>query len=628
MKVSKTKFMNYIRCERFVALNEVAYKTGNALVTFYDDFEDIDSLYSFEQQEKKRQLVESVFEELGYTEENFDDSDFDPLQKEDKLHELLKPVYEEIERLSALKVQELFGGKIIYSAKTIEQKYFEKEVEDYRFFAFLDGYHEDDKEVKIIETKATTSRKFLDLGYKSKGELESVFSVFENGILRLKHEIGAEIVDEKKYMANVDKLFDRFSSCGKYIYDLAYQRYIVEEADKNKKPHRYYLSVLNADYVYDGKTEKDGKNHYNPSDIMVLIDLTDVTSKLKEQIKKDLKLVSDRLNTMNAAPVALGEHCQLNNGPRECPFKEVCFKDKLVPKWNSLFVYRNSHHPFKDSTNNEKHKLLDLINDGLTEALKIPREWLNKKQQIQYDVIQDKVTHIEGEMIKKGIASLKYPLYHLDFETFASPLPRFFGEKPYQQSLFQFSLHIEREPGKCDKDKDNYYFLAETHHDLREELAKKMIEYIKPDGGNVVVYNKGFESARINELITHFPKYRSQLLNIRNRIFDMLYLVRGSKEFYMKLGYSQDDVDTLLFYAEKLQRSYSIKKVLPIFAPHLDYSDLHEVHNGLEAQAAYFSLESVNDNAKAELVKNMIEYCKQDTWAMVEILNALRKLVN
>ena len=38
-----------------------------------------------------------------------------------------------------------------------------------------------------------------------------------------------------------------------------------------------------------------------------------------------------------------------------------------------------------------------------------------------------------------GLKQLKYPIYHLDFETFPCPLPRYSGEKPYTQSVFQFS---------------------------------------------------------------------------------------------------------------------------------------------------------------------------------------------
>ena len=59
--------------------------------------------------------------------------------------------------------------------------------------------------------------------------------------------------------------------------------------------------------------------------------------------------------------------------------------------------------------------------------------------------------------------NLEYPIYHLDFETFPCPIPRFFGEKPYTQSCFEFSLHIEKEEGICDIEKDNY---INTFHQL------------------------------------------------------------------------------------------------------------------------------------------------------------------
>ena len=61
--------------------------------------------------------------------------------------------------------------------------------------------------------------------------------------------------------------------------------------------------------------------------------------------------------------------------------------------------------------------------------------------------------YIRKDKIKLAIDSLNYPIYHLDFETFPCPLPRFKGETPYTQSLFQYSIHIEKEPGVCDKDR-------------------------------------------------------------------------------------------------------------------------------------------------------------------------------
>ena len=94
-------------------------------------------------------------------------------------------------------------------------------------------------------------------------------------------------------------------------------------------------------------------------------------------------------------------------------------------------------------------------------------------------------------------SALKYPLYHLDFESYNSPLPRFRGEKPYAQSVFQYSLHIERAPGVCDIEKDHLEYLSPDHEDRREELIVKMIKDIDlSNGGTVIVYNEAFERAR------------------------------------------------------------------------------------------------------------------------------------
>ena len=76
------------------------------------------------------------------------------------------------------------------------------------------------------------------------------------------------------------------------------------------------------------------------------------------------------------------------------------------------------------------------------------------------------------------IDEIEYPIYHLDFEAFQSPLPRFKGEKPYMQSVFQYSIHIQRKPFVCDEKLDNYYYIPNDFSDHRKELVEKMIKTI------------------------------------------------------------------------------------------------------------------------------------------------------
>ena len=234
--------------------------------------------------------------------------------------------------------------------------------------------------------------------------------------------------------------------------------------------------------------------------------------------------------------------------------------------------------------------------------------------------------YIDLIKIKDGLKRLEYPLYYLDFETFPCPLPRYKGEKCYTQSVFQFSLHIEREIGICHKDKDHYAYLAVNHDDFREELVKKLCEYIDLEKGMIIVYNQSFEKARLKELANIFPEYKSKLLKMREKMFDLLHLIKGNTNLYKSLGYDEIKASLFNYYHPQLNGSYSIKKVLPIFAPNLNYDKL-AISNGNEALITYacFSLFSKAKLKKA--IKNLLEYCKQDTWAMVIILNKLREIV-
>jgi len=124
-----------------------------------------------------------------------------------------------------------------------------------------------------------------------------------------------------------------------------------------------------------------------------------------------------------------------------------------------------------------------------------------------------------------------------------------------------------------------------------------------------------------------FPKYREALMSIHDRVFDLMHFLKPNDKLRKQYSALKNDPGNIAFYSEDLQRSYSIKKVLPIFAPHLNYANLDEVHNGIEAQVAFMRLKNLSGDMFQKTYSNMIEYCKQDTWAMYEVLQGLRKLI-
>lgn len=76
------------------------------------------------------------------------------------------------------------------------------------------------------------------------------------------------------------------------------------------------------------------------------------------------------------------------------------------------------------------------------------------------------------------------------------------------------------------------------------------------------------------------------------------------------------------FYDPRMRGSFSIKKVLPVIADDLRYDELDEVQEGTGARVAY--LKAIFDrpdlDRMADLERKLRLYCRQDTWAMVEIV--------
>lgn len=604
MKISKTGFTNIIRCSRYGALEEIYRKKGEAIVTFS---EDMDDLMTAENTIKRDELLNDMYE-----------GDEDLIVKDDKQLNVMMTYYNAIEGLTAKAVRNQFRGSFQFNMlDTYKQKRFEMEKDGYHFYCFLDGFLQQEDGFKVFETKATTSRKYLDMTH----DKESMFAFSPEGILMLTKDLGFPTDD--KYEKKLQKLFDRYSDEGRYVYDLAFQRYIIEHSkDAPSGKQGYYLAVLNKDYIFDGKYDENNQPVYG-TDIMVMEDFTSITERYMPIIEADMEKVIAYLNHMNANPVDLGKHCQRKDR-KQCQFFDICWSK--VPEKNSILTYLNNHNGFTDEYGEKKDRY-DLINAGIVNALDIPESWLKRENNIiQRRVIEDQIPYYNHRKIREGILELRYPIYHLDFESFPCPLPRFKGEGPYMQSLFQFSIHVEHKPNVCDKDLDNYAFLATDHSDHREALIQKMIDVIKPDGGSVLVYNIAFEKTRIHELARLFPAYKDRLIDIADRLFDLMDIVKGNTKLYKNLGYDEEEAKKINYYHNDLNGSYSIKKVLPLFS-NLTYKGM-PVANGNDAIVQYAQLPLYDPATKERVKKDMLEYCKQDTWAMVEILQQLRTIAS
>ena len=605
MAITKTKFINYIRCPRYVALDNLKREKLDSIVT-YEEYK------KEENEEKLIELLDSMY-----------DGEVDLIDVKDQHLEMMMPYYNEVEILAGKLAPKYFKGKFKYARDTHNQESFDAIINNIRYVCYVDIYNEDNDKLNIIECKATTTKKYLKLGYKGK----SIFKKDKKGIYRLIEDLNENIEDymsKEKYESEKEKLFDKYSDVGHYVYDLAVQRFIIENDLKQNNDNRkvgYYLAVLNCKYIFDGTYENEipKYNEINGEDIIAYIDLTSITENMMDKIKNEAKIVADYINDLHADKVPLGKFCQ-HTKTTKCKFCKICFNK--IPEKHPIFGYMYSSKGFEK--NGQKLSTFDLINEGKVSMLDIDESYMTRKiNKIQRRILEKNEPYIDKQKIIDGLNQIKYPIYHLDFETFNCPLPRFKGEVPYSQSVFQFSLHIEKEEGKCDNEKDHYGYLAIDHKDHREELIKMMCSLIKE--GTVLVYNDSFEKTRIKELADIFPKYKDKLLKINDQIFDLMNIVKTRSKMYKQLGYSDEDSKMFNYYHPDMDGSYSIKKVLPIFS-NLTYKGM-EVANGVEAMITYASFPKLNKLDYEHKYKKLVEYCQQDTYAMYKVLEGLKETV-
>lgn len=366
-----------------------------------------------------------------------------------------------------------------------------------------------------------------------------------------------------------------------HLHDAAIQKFVLLGAGFRLR--KTNVVHLNSDYVRDGEI-----------DIRQLFTIEFVDEKIIEafaEIPAYLATIRGSL-AQDAEPAhPIGSVCK---NPYPCEFKAYCWLG--VEPDTIHFISRISDARRAELLSRAIEKIKDVPDDIA----------LSELQFVQVKVERDGHPHVDRAKIKKFLGELKHPLWFLDFETYGFAIPEYDGTWSYQALPFQFSLHVqEREGG----DIRHVEFLHMEKSDPRRALAEAMIAAIG-DQGNVVVYYAPFEKTRIKEMIEAFPDLRVKLESILDRIWDLE--TPFSKKWY---------------YDRRFEGRSSIKNVLPVLVPDMSYKGL-AIGKGDVAQAKYVEMIQLPAGSpeRETIRKNLLEYCGQDSLAMVKVLDALLAL--
>jgi hypothetical protein len=336
--------------------------------------------------------------------------------------------------------------------------------------------------------------------------------------------------------------------------------------------------------------------HLNPEcrapdlrDLFVEVDVTDQLREMYRDIAPRLNSIFSAIRQTSIPDTDIGPQCSLN---RDCEFKAHCWSERNVPEV-SVFNIPGL-----------KAKVWDYYKKGQVDLAQVDQSELEPLQTRMVNAHLNGLRFADFSALKEAMKEWTYPLVFLDFETINPAVPVYPGTGPFEQVPFQFSVHVQSEPGG---ELEHYEYLHEEAGDPRPDLIPALLEACG-DRGSIVSYFAKFEQGCIEAMAEFSPEHRDELTALVARLVDPLPMIREH------------------VYDPGFAGSFSLKKVAPALCGRdFSYEDL-SVADGTAAQRAFTELiDPATDEArKMELHESMLEYCRQDTLAMVKLVDWMR----
>jgi len=403
---------------------------------------------------------------------------------------------------------------------------------------------------------------------------------FEYGELNCIIDVLEKVNDEEFHLYEIKS---SSSLKPEHIYDLAFQVVILESL--GLKIRRALVIHVNTEYKRNGEVKCE--------EITKVVDVTEEVRGKIEITRENIKGALEILKSKNPPSMS----------PR---FSKDQFREWLV-----IYKFINPDMDKFSIFNlcGLTPKLIEEFEEkGIDLITQIPDEIeLNTKQKMQVMAAKQNKQFINKTEIKNFLENIKYPLYFLDYETLGGAIPAYDGTRPHQQIPFQYSLHVIEKPGAELKHKE--YLHTESSHPV-EPLLKNLKNDIG-DTGTVLVWYDTFEKGRNTDMGELFPEYTNFLEDVNSRIIDLM------------MPFKSD-----WFVDKDFFGSASIKKVLPVLAEDLSYKALG-IQEGGSAQRLWMEtiLNGKNSDDRERIIKDLLEYCKLDTLAMVRIYLHLQEII-
>ena len=360
-----------------------------------------------------------------------------------------------------------------------------------------------------------------------------------------------------------------------FIDDMAYTVMVIEHAGFN-------LSTISLLLI-----SKDYRRGMADKDLFVEIDHTD---EVLDRVKL-FESVCDQIKEITGALIK--PEPELKRDCKNCPLFAECLGKGIE---NHILEIPRLHQTKFD-------RLKDL---GIVCIEDIPNEFPLTDNQVRVrNCVIARKPFVDSQL-RSALETISWPAFYLDFETVMTAIPLYPDIAPYTQLPTQYSIHKCSGIGHIT---DHREYLANPTRDCRRELAENLIKDLE-HSGSIIVYSN-FEADVISKLGRLYPDLVDKLSLLIERMTDLEKIINKN------------------FYHPDFHGSISIKRTLPVLVPEMSYDEL-EIADGDSASAAfaYLVLGKYVEETEAKSVKrNLLDYCKQDTLAMVKLHEKLYEYV-
>jgi len=394
------------------------------------------------------------------------------------------------------------------------------------------------------------------------------------------------------------------SEWAEYVYDVAFQKYVVSQAYPGCDV-RAYLMLANKNSVatvnglnqkFQLKTVQDDRTVVEiVSDtskeslgeeilIRVCVDEiinkifqgTDTATPLEKGFVETIHFFADKYEKdekINVPINARCKGCEFHTSPgEELQSKLSGFKEC----WSAQLGWSNEMFDFPlilDIWNfRSKQKLMD---DGIFLMKDMREDHLGKiasnsdgtlstteRQWIQVRKMVDKDTepYIDVDGLRTVLESFIFPLHFIDFETSMVAIPFYKGRRPYEQTAFQFSHHIVTSDYHIEH--KGQYLCTEKGMFPNFEFVRKLKEQLEQDHGSVFRY-ANHENTVLNQILVQL---QDPTIDVPDR-YELIEFIQTITHGANHKG-ERDMIDLLemvkkFYYHPLMGGSNSLKYVLP-----------------------------------------------------------------